>query len=197
MGDFASEDFFATEGDYVDPQNCDLATISNDDTFVTDLANAMLGSQDFVNAIISNPKFLSAVLSSDAFTTNLGQSPTFVQKMVDDGNLTTLITKNAVMLSAIAQALLGSNNALIELQNAQDPSVWASYAQHLESSEQYLRGILSEMKIDLTLIADDGSTVAQATETLLPDGQTYEYTFDATVADGNPLTKLRVGFTGA
>lgn len=186
-------EYFASAGDYMDPQNCSVAAIADDPAFVADLANALVTDQNFMDAITANPQFVSALLASSGFVTNIANNPSFVQAMVDNGDLGTRVINNEVFMSIIAHKIFSSEDGRLFFKDAQDATSLQAFASYFETNGSAISEILGNLMIEFALVGDDGVVVTKADETT-QDG-VVEYSFDPVVADGNPLTTLRVGFS--
>ena len=187
-------EYFASAGDYMDPQNCSVAAIADDPAFVADLANALVTDQNFMDAITANPQFVSALLASSGFVTNIANNPSFVQAMVDNGDLGTRVINNEVFMSIIAHKIFSSEDGRLFFKDAQDATSLQAFASYFETNGSAISEILGNLMIEFALVGDDGVVVTKADETTLSGG-VIEYSFDPVVADGNPLTTLRIGFS--
>lgn len=178
----------------MDPQNCSVAAIADDPAFVADLANALVTDQNFMDAITANPQFVSALLASSGFVTNIANNPSFVQAMVDNGDLGTRVINNEVFMSIIAHKIFSSEDGRLFFKDAQDATSLQAFASYFETNGSAISEILGNLMIEFALVGDDGVVVTKADETTLSGG-VIEYSFDPVVADGNPLTTLRIGFS--
>ncbi len=190
---YATGDYFPVG--YIDNQNCETAPLGDDPAFVADLANAVVIDPLFIDALVANPEFVTAILASTGFLNSIGKNPDFVQALITDGTLADSIMGSPLLYADMAVRLFRSEGAIENLVAAGlDDEGYQLLADEISNNpNETMNKILYYLNVKMELISDDGSVITEATR--VENAGTVEYTFDAAIANGDPLSRLRIGFS--